>query len=138
MNSTFASQEQVAFLTELAGNAELIEVARQAIENELIDRRELGLMVMRGNGFVVRHKDGGESPIIRLSTDDGLRIGLRAIATYLSASYNCAFPDCTSYFDEAAQDLEVGDGSRSTGWIKRPGEAKDLAAHDHFLAEPPK
>lgn len=34
-----------------------------------------------GNGFVIREKNGSDSPIMRLGTRDGLAIGIRA---YLS------------------------------------------------------
>lgn len=55
------------------------EVARKAVETALIDMRDSGMFVLRRNGLVVYNRDGGDSSIIRLSTEDALRIGLEAI-----------------------------------------------------------
>lgn len=58
-----------------------LEAARRAVEDCLIDFRDRRVSVpFRGNGFVVRGADGLPSDVIRLSTADGLRIGIR---TYL-------------------------------------------------------
>lgn len=55
------------------------EVARQAVEDALIDMRDAGMFILRRNGLVVRDRDGSNSPIIRLSIEDALQIGLKAI-----------------------------------------------------------
>ena len=71
-------------LAEIAENNELLEVGRKAIEDVLIDWRDNRLSEFtRGSGLVIREKDGQESSIIRLGSEDALRIGLKAIAEVL-------------------------------------------------------
>lgn len=61
-----------------------LEVARLAVEDALIDFRDSRISILgRGNGFVVREKDGTESGVIRLGTREGLRIAIHA---YLEAA----------------------------------------------------
>lgn len=68
-------------LKELADNGELLEVGRKAIEARLLEWRDERLSEpMRGNGLVVREKDGTPSDIIRFGPEVALNIGLRAIA----------------------------------------------------------
>jgi len=57
-----------------------IEIGRKAIEDTLIEWRENRLSTFnRGNGLVVREKDGGASDIIRFGPETALRIGIKAI-----------------------------------------------------------
>lgn len=59
---------------------EHFEIARKAIEDELIDWRERRLSLLgRGNGLVVKEADGTESSTIRMGPETAVRIGLRAI-----------------------------------------------------------
>lgn len=68
----------------LAENKELLEVARKAVEDTLIEFRDSRIALLnRANGLVVHEKDGTDSPLIRLGTEDALRIGLSAIAKHL-------------------------------------------------------
>lgn len=67
----------------LAHNPELMEVARRAIQNELADRRDHEISVLRNNGLVIKHSNGEHSDIIRMSPEEAMQIGLRAIADYL-------------------------------------------------------
>lgn len=67
----------------LSHNPELMEVARRAIENELIDRRDRSISVLRNNGLVIKHFNSEPSSIIRMSSEEAVQIGLRAIADYL-------------------------------------------------------
>lgn len=60
---------------------EALEVARRAVEDTLIEFRDARISVVAGNGLVVREYDGLPSDVIRLSTRDGLRIGIRAYLT---------------------------------------------------------
>ena len=62
----------------LSHNPELMEVARRAIENELIDRRDRSISVLRN-----KHFNSEPSSIIRMSSEEAVQIGLRAIADYL-------------------------------------------------------
>jgi hypothetical protein len=60
-----------------------LEAARLAVEQELIEWRDMRMSVLtEHHGFVVREPDGEASSIIRLSTRDGLRLGVKA---YLAA-----------------------------------------------------
>jgi hypothetical protein len=71
-------------ITKLANNDELLEVARKAVEDVLIELRDARIsLLFRGNGLVIREADGGESYVIRLGTEDAMRIGLEAIAKHL-------------------------------------------------------
>lgn len=70
-----------AELIALAENDALLEVGRQAVEAVLLEWRDRRISTpFRGNGLVCREKDGKESSIIRMGPEDGLRIGLKAIA----------------------------------------------------------
>jgi len=60
-----------------------LAVARRAVEDVLIDMRDRRISVLCGNGFVACEADGEPSSAIRLSTREGLRIGIRA---YLAAA----------------------------------------------------
>jgi len=58
-----------------------LEKARLEIEDLLVEMRDSRMGTLgRGNGFVVRERDGRESSAIRLGTREGLRMGIR---TYL-------------------------------------------------------
>ncbi len=70
-------------LQELAGNIELLEVARLAIENELVEWRDSRLFTLRNNGFTIMERDGTPSSIIRFGPETGLRIALQAMAEKL-------------------------------------------------------
>jgi len=69
------TREQVDALTD-----EDYERGRQAIEDALIEMRDARMFMVRGNGLVVREKDGTPSDIILMGPEMALRIGLRAIA----------------------------------------------------------
>ena len=73
-----------ADLTAISNDAELLEVGRQAIENELIEWRDRRLSVFRGNGLVVAEPDGTRSDVIRFGPEVALKIGLRAIVAKLA------------------------------------------------------
>lgn len=65
----------------LADDPSALEIARIAIENELIEWRDSRLsMPGRGNGLVAREKNGAPSHIIRFGPEVAVRIALRAIA----------------------------------------------------------
>jgi len=68
----------------IADDSELLEIGRKAVEDTLVDWRDNRLsMFNRHNGLVIREKDGKDSSIIRLGTEDALRIGLRAMAQHM-------------------------------------------------------
>ncbi len=70
----------------IADDKGLLEIGRKAIEDVLIDWRDSRLSeLMRGNGLVIREKDGTDSPIIRMGPEIALRIGMRAIADALGS-----------------------------------------------------
>lgn len=64
---------------------EALEAARLHVEDVLVEWRNARMFVIAGNGFVVRERDGSDSTIMRLSTRDGLRIGIRAYLAALEA-----------------------------------------------------
>lgn len=68
---------------ELAEDDELLEVARQAVEDELTRFRDAHLSQLRNNGLVCQERDGSPSSIIRFGPEHAMRIGLRAIAARL-------------------------------------------------------
>lgn len=82
-----------AALLVLANDAAMLEVGRRAIEDELIEWRDLRLSVMRNNGLVIRESDGSPSDVIRMGPEDALRIGLRAIAAALTGASDPAQQD---------------------------------------------
>ena len=74
-------QISVAALEALAADDAMMEVARKAIEKTLIEWRNRGLSELgRGNGLVVRSRNGKDSCIIRMGPELAMSIGLRAIA----------------------------------------------------------
>ena len=59
---------------------ELLEIGRKAIEDVLIEWRDSRLSEFtRGNGLVIREKDGRNSTIIRFGPETALKIGLKAM-----------------------------------------------------------
>jgi hypothetical protein len=70
-------------LTEIIENNELIEIGRKAIEDVLVEFRDRRISVVRGNGLIIKEKDGTDSHMIRMGPEDALRIGLKAIAQHL-------------------------------------------------------
>lgn len=68
-------------------NRHALMMATMAVEKTLVEFRESRMSMLDGaNGFVIREPDGGESSVIRLTTVDGLRIGIRAYLEALSMS----------------------------------------------------
>lgn len=64
---------------ELVINEEALTAAHLAVEDVLVDLRDRGIGLLGfGNGFVIRHRDGSDSDIMRLGTRAGLRIGIKA------------------------------------------------------------
>lgn len=78
--------ELVQALREVADDDKLIwEVARRAIEDQLIEMRDARMFVSRNNGLVVKEYDGTQSRIIRMGPEMAVTIALRAIADHLAA-----------------------------------------------------
>jgi len=74
-------------LRAISEDDELLEVARKAIEDSLVAMRDSRIaLVGRGNGLVIREKDGKDSHIIRMTSYDAVRVGVQAIADHLEAS----------------------------------------------------
>lgn len=70
----------------IAENTVLLEIARVAIEDALVELRDSRISALRNNGLVIRERDGKDSDIIRMGSEDALKIGLRAIAEHLEKS----------------------------------------------------
>lgn len=74
-------------LRRLAGDRDLLwNVARRAIEDELVEWRDSGRFVLRNNGLCIKYADGTDSNIIRFGPETGVRIALLAIADHLEAT----------------------------------------------------
>ena len=79
--------EVVAALRAMADDSELLwNVARKAIEDELVEWRDSRMFVLRNNGFVISEKDGSPSQIIRFGPETGVRIALLALARHVEES----------------------------------------------------
>lgn len=70
-------------ISDLIDNPELLEVARRAIEDTLIEFRDSRIAVLRNNGLVCKEKDGSPSHIIRFGPETALNIGLKAVVAHL-------------------------------------------------------
>jgi hypothetical protein len=69
-------------IEELLANPEALHRAHLAVEDVLIEYRDARIsQPLRGNGAVIKEKDGTLSSTIRLGIDDVLRIGLTALVT---------------------------------------------------------
>jgi len=75
-------------LKEVAEDKELLEVGRLAVEDVLIEYRDGRISVFRNNGLVVKERDGEASSVIRLGTEDALRIALLAMVKHLDNKVN--------------------------------------------------
>lgn len=75
------SKKELKFLADLAEDDKLLEIGRKAIEDMLVDMRDdrLSFGLNRGNGLVIRERDGQPSNIIRLGPEMALQVGLKAI-----------------------------------------------------------
>ena len=79
--------KEIERLRGIPDNDELLEVGRKAVEDVLVDFRDSRIsQFLRGNGLVIKEKDGKDSSIIRLGTEDAISIGLKAILKHLSHS----------------------------------------------------
>ncbi|MES2155402.1 MAG: hypothetical protein V4510_09740 [bacterium] len=78
-------KDRDASLSEIIGDASLLEVGRRAVENALIESRDGRMSELgRNNGLVIREADGRDSHIIRFGPETAIRIGLKAIAAELA------------------------------------------------------
>ena len=72
--------DKMQMLKEIVEDEQLLEVGRKAIEDVLVGWRDNRLSEFnRGNGLVIREKDGKDSSMIRFGPELALEIGLRAI-----------------------------------------------------------
>jgi hypothetical protein len=85
------TEEEVTALRDVIAESKALELderaltaAHLAVEDCLIEFRDSRISVMGpANGFVVRERDGSQSPVMRLGTREGLEIAIRA---YLAAT----------------------------------------------------
>lgn len=71
-------------LEKLMNDDDLIEIARKAVEDNLVDFRESRISQLgRGNGLVICEVDGTPSDTIRFGMDTAMKIGLKAIIWHL-------------------------------------------------------
>jgi hypothetical protein len=78
-------------LESIASDEKLMQIARKAIEDELVEWRDECRFMMRNNGFAIRNRDGSSSTIIRFGSEatewqpgDPLRCRSRRADRYLS------------------------------------------------------
>lgn len=75
---------ELATIQKLANDDELLEVGRKAVEDVLVEWRNSRIsMCLRGNGLVIRERNGGASSIIRMGPEQAMKIGLKAIAEHI-------------------------------------------------------
>ena len=72
---------------------EVIEKARLAIEDELIELRDGGFLVPNANGLTVNDRDGSHNGIRRMSTAMGVHATLAAVLPDLLAEANTRADD---------------------------------------------
>ncbi len=71
-------------IQELIDSPKMMEIARKAVEDELIEWRDLRLSTLgRGNGLVIREYDRSLSSTIRFGMERAMVVGLKAIAAHL-------------------------------------------------------
>lgn len=70
-------------LREILKDPEMMEIARLAVEDELMEWRDAMRFVSNRNGFAILNRDGSPSNVIRLSTVMGLHTALNAMADRL-------------------------------------------------------
>jgi len=58
---------------------DMLEIGRKAIEDMLIEFRDSRMFTVRGNGLVIRERDGSDSNIIRFGPESALKIGIEAM-----------------------------------------------------------
>lgn len=67
-------------IQDVLDNEDALEIGRKAVEDALLELRDARIsMIGRGNGLVICEANGGGSAVIRLGTEDALRIALKAI-----------------------------------------------------------
>jgi hypothetical protein len=72
-------------LHQIADDANLLNVAHKAIEDVLVEWRDLRLSTpLAANGLVIKEKDGTPSNQIRMTPEEAMRVGLNAIAAHLT------------------------------------------------------
>jgi hypothetical protein len=104
------SEKSEVNLLKIAEDQELLEIGRKAIEDALIEFRDDRLSTpMRGNGLVIREKDGKDSSIIRMGPEMALSIGLKAIHQKLTVLDE-------SVRSPVAESFECQCGEKFTNW----------------------
>jgi hypothetical protein len=94
-------------LSLLADSVELMEIGRQAIENELVEWRDSRMFQPRNNGFVIRESNGEASSCIRFGPEVGVRIALKAIAAHLASDLTFSEPPAAAPEPEKCKCLDA-------------------------------
>jgi hypothetical protein len=83
-----AKSEVAREIEEQLLSPELLEIGRKAIEDTLIEWRDNRLSEFtRGNGLVIRERNGKDSSMIRFGPETALRIGINAMWKSLISKY---------------------------------------------------
>ena len=82
-------------LRRAAETTEMLEAGRKAVEDVLVEFRDSCISIpFQGNGFGIRDKEGKDvGVLIRLSTADGLRIALKAMADHVAENAGTHVPE---------------------------------------------
>lgn len=76
-------------LSQIADDEDLLGVAHKAIEDRLVEWRDMRLSTpLAANGLVIHEKDGRHSATIRMTPREAMRVGLNAIANRLTKDPN--------------------------------------------------
>jgi hypothetical protein len=81
-----------AALRKLADDPVLLTAVHLAIENELVELRDGGIVIgsrdrMPANGLVIKYPDGSSSEIIRMGTRDAVKLTLTSAADHLEGKF---------------------------------------------------
>lgn len=78
-----AGPEFIAARQAITLDQRALAIARRSVEDLLVEFRDRRCSTISGNGLVILEADGTPSSTVRLSTRDGLQIGITA---YLAAT----------------------------------------------------
>jgi hypothetical protein len=73
------NRAEKALLQKIIDSPICLETARKAVEDVLVDFRNNRISIQRNNGCVIREENGEASGVIRLSIEQVIQIGLKAI-----------------------------------------------------------
>ena len=73
------NRAEKALLQKIIDSPIYLETARKAVEDVLVEFRNNRISIQRNNGCAIREENGEASSVIRLSLEQVIQIGLKAI-----------------------------------------------------------